>query len=626
MAKNLGRTSLVLASGTLVSRVLGFVKAIVLVQTIGLVGSAGADAFANAQTLPANIYSLIAGGVLNAVLVPQIVRAAKQPDGGHTYVNRLVTLSATVLGALALIVTVGAPVISWFYGATLTGEQLGLVIAFAYWCLPQVFFYGLYAVLGEVLNARGVFAPFAWAPVLNNVVAIAGLGVFSAVYGADSAGDRAIGDWDPGMIAMLGGFTTLGVALQALVLFLFWPRAGLRFRPDFAFRGTGLGRAGKLAGWSFGMLIVLQVVGWVETLVANLSFGQAASVAAMQNAFLIFALPHSIITVTITTTMFTRMSEDAADGRMRKVISDFSGGTRTIGLFMILSMAAFIAISPAFARIFESSDSGLVALAWVMIAYLVGLLSYSTLYFVQRLFYALEDTRTVFLMYLATAPVHIGGLILCAFLVPTQWLIASLALVSSISSTLRLIVLTVILRRRLDDVDLPRIVRAFTQFLVAAIPAGGAGAVAMWLLGAYQSGGFARSGTAAAIVSCAVGGLVVLVVYLLALLAMHNAELLSAAAPVLRRFRGTPGRHASDTARHASGTANSTALAEEFSTLVDDVDAGLRTSLMPVADTPGGESSFVQATSELPSRRELRARERAAADAAERARDDEPLI
>jgi putative peptidoglycan lipid II flippase len=161
MATSLGRTSLILASGTLVSRVLGFIKAIVLAGTIGLVGSASADAFANANSLPSNVYALISGGLLNAVLVPQIIRATKREDGGRVYVNRLLTLAITGLAGLTLILTIGAPVLAWIYGITLSPEQLGLVIAFAYWCIPQVFFYGLYAVLSEILNARSLFAPFA---------------------------------------------------------------------------------------------------------------------------------------------------------------------------------------------------------------------------------------------------------------------------------------------------------------------------------------------------------------------------------------------------------------------------------------------------------------------------------
>lgn len=631
MAKSFGRTSLVLASGTLVSRVLGFIKAIVLAQTIGLVGSASADAFANANSLPSNIYSLIAGGLLNAVLVPQIVRATKREDGGREYVNRLITLALVVLGSLTIVVTIGAPVLSWIYGVTLSGEQLGLVIAFAYWCLPQIFFYGLYAVVSEVLNARSIFAPFAWAPALNNVIAIGMLILFSVVFGADPSGSREIGDWDPAMIAMLGGGTTVGVIAQAGVLFFFLRKAGLQYRLDFHFRGTGLGRIGKLAGWSFGLLIVVQITGWLETVAANVAFGEAASLAALQNAWMIFMLPHSIVTVSLTTTMFTSLSEKAADKDTKSVISDFSRGARAITMFMIFSAFGLMIISPAFARIFDGSDDGLEALALVMSSALLSLLSYSLLYYVQRVFYAFEDTRSVFLLYALTAPLQLLGIFLVAQLAPVEILVVCLVLVQSLVTWLRFGIMINVLRRRLGSIEAPALIRAFVRFMVFAVPSALVGLLIMWALGGYADGGWARTSILNALITCAVAGTAMAVIYFGIAMATRSPELEPFAGPLIRRIVGRRGRHSVELARHSGAAVNADEFAREHESLVHQYSPDLGSAFGSSSQTsPASEMAMAsQLTRESPSRRELREYERKRQREAYEKRhelDDEPLI
>src|SRR5690606_35939401 len=195
------------------------------------------------------------------VLVPHIVKSATQPDGGEAFVNRLVTLGVAAFLVVTALATLGAPLIVRLYALSgaddaLAGGGLELAIALAYWCLPQIFFYAVYSLVAEVLNARGVFGPAAWAPALNNVVMIGVLVLFGALYGGEPAHNDA-GSWDAGKIVLLGGGATLGVALQAIVLLAFWRRTGLRFRPDLRWRGAGLSAPARAAGWVFGMVLVI---------------------------------------------------------------------------------------------------------------------------------------------------------------------------------------------------------------------------------------------------------------------------------------------------------------------------------------------------------------------------------
>ncbi len=171
---NVARSSVVLAAGSTVSRVLGVVRQGLITYLIGqgLVG----NAFTTANNLPNIIYMLIAGGVLNSVLVPQLVKAAKRPDGGRDYTDRLLTLGVGGILVITVLATAGASLLMRLYaGDRLVGPALELAVFFAVITLPQIFFYGLYGLLGQVLNSRGQFAAYGWAPALANAVAIVGL-------------------------------------------------------------------------------------------------------------------------------------------------------------------------------------------------------------------------------------------------------------------------------------------------------------------------------------------------------------------------------------------------------------------------------------------------------------------
>src|SRR5690625_4511960 len=160
-----------MGAGTLISRVLGFIRTSLLAIAIGNTALVG-DVFETANTIPNVIYMLLAGGVFNVVLVPQIIKQAKKADRGADYTSRLITLAAIVIGAFTIAITVlAAPIIQ---ALTMGWAEPKLVLGtvFAFWTLPQIFFYGMYAIIGQVLNAHGRFGAYMWAPVVNNLIAI----------------------------------------------------------------------------------------------------------------------------------------------------------------------------------------------------------------------------------------------------------------------------------------------------------------------------------------------------------------------------------------------------------------------------------------------------------------------
>lgn len=522
MASGLARASALMASGTMVSRVLGFAKAILLGYAIGVTSSVSADAFNTGNFLPNTVYMLLLGGMLNAVLVPQIVRAAQQPDGGSGYINKVLTfVSASLLG-LTILAMIAAPLLTFLFALDWGPEQLALATAFAYWCLPQIVFYGLYTVLGEVLNARRVFGPFTWAPVLNNVVSIAGILVFIALFGPDPTGARTPADWTPQAIALLAGSATLGVALQGFVLFISWKRAGIRYRPDFAWRGMGLGDTARLGGWTLATIVVMQIAGWVSTNVANSASGVGASTAAINYAWLMFMLPHSVLAVSIGTAYFTQLAEAGQSGRIDELRRDFSASGRLIALVMLFASAVLFAGAPYFARLLQvgASLEQVDQLALVLRAYVLGLAAYSFLFVLQRTFYALSDTRTPFLFTTVQSAVFALGALAC-LLLPKTVLAAGLAAMFALSTLLQVVLAAALLRRRIGRIDGRRIVRSLASSAPAAVLAGAAGLACVALVrGAVPDPGALLALVLASALGVAMGG-----VYAILLWALRSPDL-----------------------------------------------------------------------------------------------------
>jgi putative peptidoglycan lipid II flippase len=544
---SLMRSSGVMALGTAFSRVLGLVRAAVLVAAVqpsrtGHPGLAG-DAFSVANMLPNALYLLLAGGVLNAVLVPQITRAARRPDGGQEYIDRLLTAAVAILVAATLLVTLAAPLLVRVYSSPAwSPDQRALAVAFALWCLPQVFGYGLYTVLGQVLNARGSFGPYTWAPVVNNVVAIAGLAVFIAVYGT---GVQPLDTWTPGKIALLGGAATLGVFAQALILVPAMRRAGLTYRVRWGLRGFGMRSAGRVAGWTFAAIAVQQlgliVISIVTTtagkLTANATTGFSASKVIYDNAILLFMLPHSLIAVSLVTALFTRMSSAAAQGRVDDVRADLSMGLRLTGLGTVVSAAAFLAIGPDItATLFPGNPrENTLGFAYVAMAMMVGLVPFSAQYLFQRVFYAFEDARTPFFIQVPVTALWASGNLLSLLLLQDrpQYLVVAVGVSMAISNTVGATMSYLVLRRRFGHLDGHRIVSAHLRMITAAA-LGAAAAIAI-SRGLHAAFGDARPATIAA---AALGGLALLVVYVAGLRVLRVRELDDALLPLLRRRSG----------------------------------------------------------------------------------------
>lgn len=476
------RSSVIIASGTMVSRVLGLVKALLLAYAIGI--KASGDAFGVGNQLPNTVYTILLGGMVTAVLVPQIVTHARGADGGAGYINKLVTLAIVALTGVTLLATLAAPVLVFVYAADWTGDQAALATAFAYFCLPQIFFYGLYAVVGEVLNARERFGPATWAPVANNVVAIGGLLAFIWLFGADPNGERLAGEWTPDAIAVLAGSATLGVAVQSLLLFLAWRGAGLRFRPDFRWRGMGLRRTAQIAGWSLASVVVTQLGGIATSNVAASASGVGPSISAAGIAWLTFMLPHSIIAISIATASFTRITEAVKSDAMDRYREQLSLAVRAILIAMVLAAVLLVVNAGHVSRVLlagaSEGDSDLFWLPILLIGYAIGLPLFSVVAMLVRGFYALDDTRTPFVLTLLQAVLVTAGT-LGSLAMPAEWRTIGIAVSYSIATAIQAVLAMVILRRRTGAFDPREMGMAMLRSTAASVPAVALGLGALWL-------------------------------------------------------------------------------------------------------------------------------------------------
>ena len=526
---SIGRASTLIAAGTLVSRLTGFLRSMVLVAAVGSVGSRAADAFTIANQLPNNLYAIISTGLLTAVVVPQIVQAAAHADGGRAFISKLFTLGTVALVVTTAIGTVAAPLLVQLYASQFTPSQFALATAFAYWCIPQLLFYGLYALLGEILNARRVYGPFTWAPIANNVISIAGFGAFIVIFGGPVT---EVSDWTPTMIALLAGTATLGIVVQAAVLMVFWVRAGLHLRPDFAWRGVGLRNIGRLAGWTFLMVIVGQIAGIVQSQIMSVVSGDAPAATVAANAWLLYMLPFSVFVLSIGTPYFTQLSEHAAAGRDEEVRTDIARSIRLLGLFMVISTAVLAAAAVPASRIFTTTPDYAMDASWVLLAFLVGLIPQTVLFIIGRVFYAYNDTRTPFFFTLVQASIVMITAVL-ALNLPTAFVTAGIALGQSFAVCVQLALATWFLRRRLSRIGIRRWMPSLALFAAAAVPAGLVGWGVYLLSGAETSWMLENQVTGA--LGSALIGIVALAVYV-GILALLRVPELTTAWQTVRRI------------------------------------------------------------------------------------------
>jgi putative peptidoglycan lipid II flippase len=468
------RSSSMMAVGTLASRGTGFLRTLMLVYALGVVGVA--NAYNNANTLPNAVYDLMLGGVLTSVVVPLLVSAAKRDaDGGEAYDQRMFTLATSALFVLTVVATLAASLLVDLYAHAITGAEHHLMVIFAFFFIPQIFFYGVSSLAGGILNARGHFAAPMWTPVLNNVVVICVLLLFIATGGIGTTPSTISGS----QVELLGFGTTLGIIVQTAALIPFLRRVGFRWRPRFDFRRAEVTEIRRMAAPLFGYVLTTQASFLVVQNVANAASTRPGatydSFSTYSYAWQLFQLPYAIIGVSVITALLPRMSAHAAERRYPLVRDDFSTGVRLSSVVVVPAALLLLVLGVPLAEFLIAHGSTSVTearyIGEVFAVFSLGLVPYMVFQLQLRVFYALHDSRTPMFIGVAVMAANIGISLLVLNVVHTGHVVEGLGVSFGVSNVVGAVVSWRILSRRLGGLGGRQIADSVGRMHAAALPA-----------------------------------------------------------------------------------------------------------------------------------------------------------
>ncbi|WP_404385135.1 murein biosynthesis integral membrane protein MurJ [Knoellia locipacati] len=532
---DIAHNSAIMAIGTFGSRILGFIRTAML---SGVVLAKALDSFTIANSLPTQLYVLINGGLISALLIPQLTKAMMRKDGGQDFSDRLITLCLLVLGGATVLSMLGTP---WIIDAlTKDGsgrDFLDLTVLMAYICVPQLFFYGLYSVLGQVLNARGNFLAYAWAPAWANVIQIIGLGWFIWQWGTQTSASG----WTTQMILVLGLSTTLGIAVQGLCLLVPLRRSGFRFRLRFGWRGYGFGDMSRMTGWTVAALLISQFYGFVTTRVMAPGDDLGASVpgnGVQAWAYTLYILPHSIITTSVVSALFPAMSRAHEAGDLREMRRRVVSGMTSPAVLLLPATAAFIALGRPMAKtLFPGTrylpeqgidEPGDIALVLALMA--IGLLPFGITALKQRYCFARGDGWMNFWLVALMTAVNLTACAVAVWWSPVEYVVATVAAGATIANIISAGAFLLVARRQLGGLDFGRVSRLWARVALASAVAG-LGGWAVASLVADPGSAYVRQA-----LSLAAGGAAMGVLYLAAAKLLRIREVDDMLAPVLRRL------------------------------------------------------------------------------------------
>jgi putative peptidoglycan lipid II flippase len=511
---SLARSTAVMATGTLLSRVTGLLRVTVLVATLGVGESRLADVYNVANTTPNIIYELVLGGILSSIFVPVFVevRTTRGPRQAWHVARATMTIAMVGLGLLALATMATSSWIIRLYihsgspqeraeAIRLGGQLLAMF-------MPQIVFYGVGAVMTGLLNANRRFGVPMFAPILNNLVVVAVGLTFHFLVGQQVP---QVGEVTTGQKLLLGLGTTAGVAAMTLVQWPFLRRIGFRFHFVWNWRDQAIRKMATLSAFTVGYVITNQL-GYL--LVPVLAYGVQGGYTAYSTAFIFFQLPHGVFAVSVMTALLPPLSEHAVAADWDAFRSTLARGIRLTAAVLLPAALGYLALAGPIVRLLL--EHGVVTgastelLTRVLVVFVLGLVPFSTFQLLLRAFYALQDTRTVFLVNLVSVGVNVVVDLLLFNLLPERWKIPGLALGHATSYTVGSVLLFVYLSRRVGGLEGGRILRSLGRMLVAGVAMAVIAALLGWAAGGLLEPGFLRD-----LVTVMVGVVAGLVSYLL---------------------------------------------------------------------------------------------------------------
>ncbi len=491
---NLGRSAVVMAVGTTLSRLTGLGRLVAMAFALGVTESRLADSYNIANTMPNVIYELILGGVLTSVFIPVLVEELrkKRDDDAWESVSALVTTSVLAVLVISIVAAVGAPWIIHLFTFRLSGaeqaHQQALATFFLRIFAPQILFYGVAAIAGGLLNAHDRFAVPMFAPIANNVVVIATFLAFSAIV-SGTPSEAGVGTALAEKLLLAVG-TTGGVAVLAIA---HWPSVRrlpgrLQWRPDF--RHPAVRKLARLSLWTLGYVVSNQLSFGIGLVLAN---GVRGGPTAMFTAFAFFQLPYGVAAVSIMTALVPRMSAQAVEGDEDGFRASVGSGLRLMGLLLLPATAGYLVLSRPLVTtllqhgVMSAGSSRLVAEVLNMFA--LGLVPFSFYLLLLRAFYARQDARTPTLVNVVLNTVYaVFSLVLFPL-----FHVQGLALAHSFCYLTGATLAGVLLSRRIGGLDAARTFAALGRAAAASLLAAGAMLLAVWGVDALMGPGGERA-------------------------------------------------------------------------------------------------------------------------------------
>jgi putative peptidoglycan lipid II flippase len=522
----------IMAVGSLVSRLTGFLRTVLVGAALGgTVGGVG-DAYTTAQMLPSQIYELVLGAVGVSVLVPVLVRRRRlDADGGQAYTQSLMTLALVALGVATALAVVAAPLFAAIYAGSRPADYRDLVTALSYLLLPMIFLIGVSVVIGAVLNVRGHFAAPMWVPILNNVVMIAVCGGYIALF---TAREITPAQMTPGEIAVIGGGTLVGMVAQTLALLPALRKVGFRWRWRWSPQSLGLGELARLAGWMLCFVATNQVGLFV--VVRLLSQADAgAGLLIYNNVYLLVMMAHGVVGVSVMTALLPRMSDAAAQDRLSDVSADLSRGLRTVvaALAPVVAVYAVLA-NPIAVVLFKWGAFGAdeaQATATVLVVGACAVIPLSVSYLCNFTFYSMRGNKTVALINIVGVSMRMIVQILLTVLLAESLTAAGLMLGNAVSYVGAAAISLTVLRRRIGRLGLPAIAASSAKVVFAATGAAALGWLVLRLLSGATTPSFGQ-----AVAQLAIGGVVIVGGYLVLAWALRVREVTTVVEMVRRKL------------------------------------------------------------------------------------------
>ena len=532
------RSSTVMALGTLASRGTGFLRTLVLAYALG-VGSVSI-AYNNANTLPNTVYDLMLGGILTSIMVPLLVNAAKRDaDGGEAYDQRTFTLTTLALFVLTVVATLAASLLVSLYAHSITGPERHLMVIFAYFFIPQIFFYGMSSLIGAILNTRGRFAAPMWAPVVNNLVVIA----VGALYFVTVGVNKEPWTISPAGVQLLGIGTTLGVIAQTPALYPSLRAAGFRWRPTLGFRPGEVSEMGRMAGWMSVYVITQWAGNLVVQILANAASPGVNGYSAYSIAWQLFQLPYAIVGISVITALLPRMSEHASARRYSLVRDDFSIGVRLASVIVVPAAIYLGILGGPLAEVLFSYGSTSAAHARyvgeVFGLFALGLVPYMLTQLQLRVFYSFQDSKTAAFVGVITMVFGIAAALTAESLLPAAQVVAGLAVAYGLANLVGTIAGWALLLRRVGSLDGWTIARSLTRMHLATVP----GAVFALAVMAGAAHVVHDPSPAYGLVVTVVGGGGAIGLYALCARSLRVAEFGFLMTTMAARFGGRGGQH-----------------------------------------------------------------------------------